>query len=74
MKGDPVSTAAKAASPITSMAHQMLPAFNEDTDKWKPYLIKTDAYFEANGITDSAKKRALLVAALSTQTVQVLAG
>lgn len=52
----------------------MLPAFNEDTDKWKPYLTKADAYFEANEIIDSARKRALLIAALSTQTVQILAG
>ncbi|XP_037505880.1 uncharacterized protein LOC119382240 [Rhipicephalus sanguineus] len=56
------------------MASQMLPSFDESTDKWNPYLIKAEAYFEANGITESSKKRALLVAALSTQTVQVLAG
>ncbi|XP_077507861.1 uncharacterized protein LOC144118977 [Amblyomma americanum] len=56
------------------MAAQMHPSFDESTDKWKPYLIKVEAYFEANGIAESSKKRALLVAALSTQTIQILAG
>ncbi|XP_075539754.1 uncharacterized protein LOC142574591 [Dermacentor variabilis] len=55
------------------MAHQ-LPDFEEGKDKWKPYLIKVGAYFEANAIEDSTKKRALLVAALNTHTIQVLAG
>ncbi|XP_075534013.1 uncharacterized protein LOC142567699 [Dermacentor variabilis] len=55
------------------MAHQ-LPDFEEGKDKWKPYLIKVEAYFEANAIEDSTKKRALLVAALNTHTIQVLAG
>lgn len=42
--------------------------------KWKPYLIKGEAFFEANAIENSATKRALLVAALSTHTVETLAG
>ncbi|XP_049514115.1 uncharacterized protein LOC119436504 isoform X1 [Dermacentor silvarum] len=56
------------------MASYMLPNFDDLTDKWKPYLIKVEAYFEANAISDSTKKRALLVAALSTSTVQILMG
>ncbi|XP_037528470.1 uncharacterized protein LOC119405702 [Rhipicephalus sanguineus] len=56
------------------MASYMLPSFDDATDKWKPYLIKVEAYFEANAISDSAKKRALLVAALSTSTIQILMG
>ncbi|XP_049267747.1 uncharacterized protein LOC119378660 [Rhipicephalus sanguineus] len=56
------------------MAHHQLPDFEEGKDKWTPYLIKVEAYFEANAIEDSTKKRALLVAALSTHTIQVLAG
>ncbi|XP_049267571.1 uncharacterized protein LOC119377625, partial [Rhipicephalus sanguineus] len=56
------------------MACLQLPLFDDTRDKWKPYLLRAEAYFEANDITDSKKQRALLVAALSTQTVQVLAG
>lgn len=62
------------AVPLTTMAFYMLPNFNDTTDKWKPYLIKVEAYFEANAISDCAKKRALLVAALSTSTIQILLG
>ncbi|XP_070379702.1 uncharacterized protein [Dermacentor albipictus] len=56
------------------MASHMLPNFDDVADKWKPYLIKVEAYFEANAISDSTKKRALLVAALSTSTIQILMG
>ncbi|XP_077565015.1 uncharacterized protein LOC144180556 isoform X1 [Haemaphysalis longicornis] len=56
------------------MAHLKIPDFDESKDKWEPYLIKVEAYFEANAVENSAKKRALLVAALSTHTVQTLAG
>ncbi|XP_077513668.1 uncharacterized protein LOC144124701 isoform X2 [Amblyomma americanum] len=56
------------------MTSLQLPTFDDTSDKWKAYLIRAEAYFEANAITDSKQQRALLVAALSTQTVQVLAG
>ncbi|XP_049275478.1 uncharacterized protein LOC119405848 [Rhipicephalus sanguineus] len=56
------------------MAHQQLPDFDDEKDSWKPYVIKAEAYFEATGVTESAKKWALLMAALSTRTVQILAG
>ncbi|XP_075732498.1 uncharacterized protein LOC142775064 [Rhipicephalus microplus] len=54
------------------MAHQQLPNFDDEKDNWKAYVIKAEAYFEATVVTESAKKRALLVAALSTRTVQIL--
>lgn len=57
-----------------TMTSLQLPVFDDTRDKWKPYLVRAEAYFEANAITDSKRQRALLVAALSTQTVQVLAG
>lgn len=60
--------------PLDDMADLKLPDFDESKDKWKPYRIKVEAYFEANAVANSAKKRALLVAALSTHTVQTLAG
>nr|XP_054933835.1 uncharacterized protein LOC129387971 [Dermacentor andersoni] len=56
------------------MAHQQLPDFDDERDNWKAYVIKAEAYFEATGVKESARKRALLVAALSTRTVQILAG
>lgn len=51
------------------MAHHQFPDFDDERDNWKAYVIKAEAYFEARGVTESAKKRALLVAALSTRTV-----
>ncbi|XP_077492068.1 uncharacterized protein LOC144102775 [Amblyomma americanum] len=56
------------------MAHHQLPEYDDQSDNWKVYITKVEAYFEATGISDSGKKRALLVAALSTRTVQVLSG
>ncbi|XP_077519785.1 uncharacterized protein LOC144129492 [Amblyomma americanum] len=56
------------------MAHHQLPEYDDQSDNWKAYITKVEAYFEATGVSDSGKKRALLVAALSTRTVQVLSG
>nr|XP_037275685.1 uncharacterized protein LOC119168351 [Rhipicephalus microplus] len=56
------------------MAHQQLPDFDDEKDNWKAYVIKAEAYLEATAVTESAKTRALLVAALSTRTVQILSG
>ncbi|XP_077508670.1 uncharacterized protein LOC144120080 [Amblyomma americanum] len=56
------------------MAHHQLPEYDDQSDNWKAYITKVEAYFAANGVSDSGKKRALLVEALSTRTVQVLSG
>nr|XP_050026179.1 uncharacterized protein LOC126521512 [Dermacentor andersoni] len=56
------------------MAHHQLPEYDDQSGNWKAYIMKAEAYFEATGISDSGKKRALLVAALSTRTVQLLSG
>ncbi|XP_077523124.1 uncharacterized protein LOC144133954 [Amblyomma americanum] len=56
------------------MAHHQLPEYDDQSDNWKAYITKVEAYFEATGVSDSGKKRALLVAALSTCTVQVHSG
>ncbi|XP_077485312.1 uncharacterized protein LOC144095449 [Amblyomma americanum] len=56
------------------MAHHQLPEYDDQSDNWKAYITKVEAYFEATGVSDSGKKRMLLVAALSTRTVQVLSG
>lgn len=63
----------QAATTSTAMSHR-LPEFNDDTDKWQAYLVKVEAYFEANEVTDDARKRALLVAALGSRTIDVLCG
>lgn len=55
------------------MAHQ-LPEFEDAKDKWQAYLVKVEAYFEANEVKDDTKKRALLVAALGTKTIEILNG
>lgn len=55
------------------MNHQ-LPEFYEDKDKWSTYFIKVEAYFEGNEVTNDAKRRAVLVAALGTKTFRVVCG
>ncbi|XP_075527114.1 uncharacterized protein LOC142559399 [Dermacentor variabilis] len=54
-------------------AYASPPQFEEATDDWPAYLVRLEAFFEDNGITEE-KKRALLVAALSTHTVAVVGG
>lgn len=48
------------------------PQFEETVDKWDAYKLRLEAFFEGNGVSDTKKKRAFLVAALSTRTVTVL--
>ncbi|XP_075553559.1 uncharacterized protein LOC142586190 [Dermacentor variabilis] len=50
------------------------PQFEEAADHWPAYLVRLEAFFEGNGITEEKKKRALLVAALSTHTERVISG
>ncbi|XP_070377069.1 uncharacterized protein [Dermacentor albipictus] len=50
------------------------PIFDEGDDKWDAYQVRLEAFFEAHEIVDPKKRRALLVAALSTKTVDLLAG
>nr|XP_054929127.1 uncharacterized protein LOC129385983 [Dermacentor andersoni] len=50
------------------------PQFEEATDHWPAYLVGLEALFEGNGTTEEKKKRALLVAGLSTHTVAVVSG
>ncbi|KAH7935664.1 hypothetical protein HPB52_011451 [Rhipicephalus sanguineus] len=60
-----------AAAPTGGYASP--PQFDETSDKWPAYQVRLEAFFEGNGITED-KKRALLVTALSTHTVDVLSG
>ncbi|XP_077551351.1 uncharacterized protein LOC144165103 [Haemaphysalis longicornis] len=50
------------------------PQFDETSDKWPAYQVRLEAFFKGNGITEDKKKRALLVTAMSTHTVDVLSG
>ena len=55
-----------AAMTTPALAHHHLPEYDGERDNWRAYVIKAEAYFEATGVTDTARKRALLVAALNT--------
>ncbi|KAL1464016.1 hypothetical protein MTO96_027050 [Rhipicephalus appendiculatus] len=50
------------------------PQFEESADHWPAYLVRLEAIFEGNDITEEKKKRALLVAGLSTHTEAVVSG
>ncbi|KAM7293821.1 uncharacterized protein ISCGN_023404 [Ixodes scapularis] len=56
------------------VSYAVPPQFDEAVDKWPAYQIRLEAFFEGNGVTDGKKKSALLVAALSTNTVDVISG
>ncbi|XP_049527490.1 uncharacterized protein LOC125947154 [Dermacentor silvarum] len=48
--------------------------FDEAIDEWPAYQVRLEAFFEGHGVKEEKKKRALFVAALSTNTVGVIAG
>ncbi|XP_049274248.1 uncharacterized protein K02A2.6 [Rhipicephalus sanguineus] len=55
------------------MAYQV-PPFDDGKDKWTSYVIRIESYFEGNNITEDAQKRALLVSALGSRSIDVLSG
>ncbi|XP_040360123.1 uncharacterized protein K02A2.6-like [Ixodes scapularis] len=55
------------------MAYQV-PQFDDGKDKWASYTIRIESYIEGNEIKEDAKKRALLVSALGSRTIEVLSG
>ncbi|XP_072145673.1 uncharacterized protein [Dermacentor andersoni] len=55
------------------MAYQV-PQFDDAKDKWSSYYTRVESYFEGDGIVDDAKKRALLISALSSKPIDVLSG
>lgn len=57
-----------------SKMNSQLLKFDEDKEKWIAHLIKVNAYFEGNELTNDAKKRVLLVAGLETKAVRILCG
>ncbi|XP_075750727.1 uncharacterized protein LOC142817568 [Rhipicephalus microplus] len=54
-------------------AHAGPPGFDEEADNWEAYRLRLEAYFEVHDVTDEKKRRAILVTALSTKTVDLLA-
>nr|XP_050038257.1 uncharacterized protein K02A2.6-like [Dermacentor andersoni] len=55
------------------MAHQA-PHFADAKDKWSSYYTRVESYFEGNDIVDDAKRRALLISALSSKPIDALSG
>nr|XP_037289492.1 uncharacterized protein LOC119183147 [Rhipicephalus microplus] len=54
-------------------AHAGPLGFDEEADNWEAYRLRLEAYFEVHDVTDEKKRRAILVTALSTKTVDLLA-
>ncbi|XP_077501458.1 uncharacterized protein LOC144112522 [Amblyomma americanum] len=48
--------------------------FDETSGKWPAYHFRLEAFFEGNDVTGDKKKRALLIAVLTTHTVDLLNG
>lgn len=53
--------------------HGGAPVFDKEADNWEAYLLHLELYFEVPDIIDKSKRQALLVTALSTRTVDLLA-
>ena len=45
---------------------------NAETDDWKIYVERLDQYFIANEVTDTAKKRAILLTVCGAPTYKLL--
>ncbi|KAL1476400.1 hypothetical protein MTO96_036533 [Rhipicephalus appendiculatus] len=50
------------------------PEFDETASSWDAYWVRLEACFEGNDITDSSKRRPLLVASLRDSVVRVIQG
>ncbi|XP_075539197.1 uncharacterized protein LOC142573863 [Dermacentor variabilis] len=61
-------------TPVAMAGYGSPPQFEEATEHWPAYLVRLEAFFEGNDITEEKKKRALLVAGLSTHTMAVVSG
>ena len=49
-----------------------IPEFNADLVKWEIYAEQVENFFQANGITDANKKRAVLLSTIGSKTYGVL--
>ena len=52
--------------------HGSLAAFDSTTEEWTEYIERLEFYFAANGITDAAKQRAVLLSCCGPSTFRLL--
>ena len=52
--------------------HGSLAAFDSTTEEWTEYIERLEFYFAANGITDAAKQRAVLLSCCGPLTFRLL--
>ena len=52
--------------------HGTLAPFNPEEEDWVEYTDRLSYYFTANGITDSAKKRAILISCCGPATFRLM--
>ena len=53
-------------------SHGHLPQFDGTADDWEVFTEQLTHYFMANGITEEAKKRSILLSACGTQTFRLI--
>ena len=53
-------------------SHGHLPQFDGTADDWEVFTEQLTHYFTANGITEEAKKRSILLSACGTQTFRLI--
>ncbi len=51
-----------------AVAFGRIDAFDADVESWTAYTERIEHYFLANGITDAARKRSLLLTARASRT------
>lgn len=55
------------------MAYQVL-LFDNRKERWSSYVIRVESYFQGNNIVEDTQKRALLVLAPGSRSIDVLSG
>ena len=58
------------ASPLTALGR--LDAFDVESDEWPQYEERMLCYFEANGITDEVRMRAIFLSTVGARTYKLL--
>ena len=66
------STAAATAPVVVPGLHGKVSAFDAHQEDWIEYVERLELYFMANDITDSAKKRAILLNAAGPATYRLV--
>ena len=70
--GKATASGIATAAPMPVAAFGRLDAFDAESDEWPQYEEQMSCYFEANGITDESKMKAIFLSAVGSRTYKLL--